>query len=82
MSTSRLAAAAVFPCYAASGQTAVNATSQNIAALSEKFDNRSRLQCKLIVGLLGLVVTIPSLVFDGWKAPLYSTIQCQDYDLR
>lgn len=53
-----------------------------ISNLGEKFDNRSRPQWLLILGALGLVVTILGLILAGWKAPLDATILRQEYDLR
>lgn len=63
-------------------EASISSIGQNIAALGEKFDNRSRPQWMLIVGSLGLIVTILGLVLAGWKAPLDGTIQRQEYDLR
>lgn len=53
-----------------------------ITSLGEKFDTRSRPQWILIVAALGLVMTILGLVLAGWKAPLDTTIQRQEFDIR
>lgn len=63
-------------------ETAVNGIAENIKGLGDKLDNRSRPQWIVILSSLGLVVTILGLVLAGWKAPLDSTIQRQEYDLR
>jgi peptidoglycan hydrolase CwlO-like protein len=63
-------------------ETSIDKIGQSITSLGEKFDSRSRPQWILIVAALGLVVTILGLVLAGWKAPLDSTIQRQEYDLR
>lgn len=63
-------------------EASITAIGKNIADLGDKFDNRSRPQWMLIVGSLGLVVTILGLVLAGWKAPIEATIVRQEYDLR
>ncbi len=63
-------------------ETSIDKIGQSITTLGEKFDTRSRPQWILMVAALGLVVTILGLVLAGWKAPLDSTIQRQEYDLR
>lgn len=63
-------------------ESAVSEIGSSIKDLGKKFDERSRPQWMVIVGALGLVVTILGLVLTGWKAPLDETIRRQEYDLQ
>lgn len=63
-------------------ESAVADIGSSIKDLGKKFDDRSRPQWMVIVGALGLIVTILGLVLAGWKAPLDETIRRQDRDLQ
>lgn len=63
-------------------ETAVNGIAENINGLGDKLDNRSRPQWMLIVGALGLCVTLLGVVGAGWKDPIERIIARQETDLR
>lgn len=63
-------------------ESAVADIGSSIKDLGKKFDERSRPQWVVIVGALGLVVTLLGVVGAAWKAPIDGIVARQEQDLR
>lgn len=63
-------------------EQAVSGIASAISDLGKKLDERSRPQWMLLVGALGLVITLLGVIGAAWKAPIDGIVARQEMDLR